>query len=137
MKTLDEIINNENYERLNGALVERSIELAQKVRKAMDSAEIKEVGDFRIITKSANSGFSDKSLYIASCDSEHVLEYHNLEIRKSQYFAGDFNCWMQAANGKDRLHFLNCAKIALEKIEAIKNKRMADVELALKEVESL
>ena len=25
MKTLDEIINNENYERLNGALVERSV----------------------------------------------------------------------------------------------------------------
>ena len=70
MKTLDEIINNENYTKLNGALVERSIELAKKIREAMRSAEIEEIGDYSIRTVRTHSGFSSTALYIeAAVDS--------------------------------------------------------------------
>lgn len=140
MKTLDEIINNDSYEKLNGALVERSIELAEKIREAMRSAEITEIGDYSIRTVSAHSGFSDTSLYIeAEVESNWGCEpeYRDLESSKSGYYCNDFNCWIESAKGKDRLKFLNDAKSVLEKIEDIKQKRMADVELALKEVESL
>lgn len=58
MKTLDQIINNENYTRLNGALIDRSVELAEKIRKAMVSADIKEIGDYSIRTVRSYSGFS-------------------------------------------------------------------------------
>ena len=140
MKTLDEIINNENYERLNGALIERSIELAEKIREAMCSAEITEIGDYSIRTVRTHSGFSDTSLYIeAEVESNWGCEpeYRDLESHKSCYYASDFNCWIEAAKGKDRLKFLNDAKSILEKIESIKQKRMDDVESALKAVENL
>ena len=140
MKTLDEIINNENYEKLNGALIERSVELAEKIRKAMRSAEVTEIGDYSIRTVSSYSGFSDTSLYVVAEVGDELgskLEYRSLEATKSKYFCGDFSCWITSAKGKDRLKFLNDAKSLLEKIEDIKQKRMEEVEIALNEVNGL
>lgn len=111
MKTLDEIINNENYNRLNNALEKRSIEIAEKIASAMIYAEIKEIGDYKIIKSKL-----------------HILNekegYDNLE----NYFE---------ANGKQRLKFLNDAKSILEEIDNIKQKHITDVENALKAAESL
>lgn len=139
MKTIDEIINNAPYEKLNCALIDRSKELAGKIRQAMDSAEITEIGDYSIFTVRANSGFSYTSLYIEA-DTDgwgNNPEYRSLERNTSGYYTGDFNCWIEAANGCDRLKFLNDARSILEEIEAIKQKRMTDVEKALKTVENL
>lgn len=140
MKTLEEIINNENYKKINTALIDRSIELVGKIREAMQSAEIEEIGDYSIRKVSSNSGYSDTSLYIEA-DVEHdwgcETEYRCLEYYKSRYFVGDFNCWIEVAKGKDRIKFLNDAKSILEEIDAIKQKRMKDIDNALKEVENL
>ena len=140
MKTLDEIINNENYKRLNRALIDRSIELATKIHEAMRSAEITEIGDYSIRTVKSHSGYSDTSLYILAqteSDYETYPEYRSLEDRTSRYYCNDFNCWIEAAKGKDRLKFLNDAKSILNEIYTIKQERIANVEKALKEVESL
>lgn len=128
MKTLDEIINNENYERLNGALVERSVELAEKIRKAMHSPEITRIGDYSIRTVTSSSGFSDTALYYVN---------RSLEAIENRYFCNDFNCWIEAANGKDRLKFLNDAKYIVNEIETIKQERMKEVENALNAVDGL
>lgn len=139
MKTIDEIINNAPYERLNGALIDRSKELAEKLRLAMDSAEIKEIGDYSIRTVRTHSGFSDTSLYIeVETDGPYNYPEHRcLEKTISSYYTGDFNCWIEAAEGRDRLKFLNDALSILEEIQDIKQKRMTDVEKALKTVENL
>lgn len=137
MKTLDEIINNAEYERLNGALAERSYELAKKIRKAMCSAEVTEIGDYSIRTVRSNSGYSDTSLYIEVSSDYDYPEYRSLEDEGSYYYCNDFNCWIEAAKGRDRLKFLNDAKNILEEIESIKQKRMADVENALETVKNL
>ena len=140
MKTLDEIINNENYERLNGALVYRSIELAEKIRNAMYSAELTEIGDYSIRTVRSNSGFSDTALYILAKidnDSEYETCYRNLETMTSRYFCNDFHCWIEAAKGCDRLKFLNEARSVIDEIDSIKQRRADEVEKALKSVEDL
>ena len=128
MKTLDEIINNENYERLNGALIKRSVELAEKIRKAMNSPEITRIGDYSIRTVSSSSGFSDTALYYVN---------RSLEAIENRYFCNDFNCWIEAANGKDRIKFLNDAKDIINEIETIKQKRMKEVENALNATDGL
>lgn len=140
MKTIDEIINNAHYEKLNGALCERTKEIAEKIRDAMYSAEITEIGDYYIRTVQSHSGFTDTILYIETevdtnwgCDTK----YRNLEISKSRYYMNDFNCWIEAANGKDRLKFLNDAKNILEEIDNIKQKRITDIENALKSTDEL
>lgn len=129
MKTLDEIINNERYEKLNGALVARSIELAKKVRQAMWSAEVEEVGDYSIQTVKSRSGYIDESLYILTESGE----YRSLEADVTHYFTGDYNCRILAARGCDRLQFLNCARTVLDKIDAIKEKRIKEINEALEE----
>lgn len=130
-KTLDEIINNENYTRLNASLVERSIELAEKIRSAMYFAEIKMIGDYEIRTVSSN-GFENDFLYIAT-----DCGYCSLEATRDYCYAGDYYREIKAARGKDRLKFLNDAKSILEEIDAIKEKRMKDIEEALNNVKEL
>lgn len=139
MKTIDEIINNAPYIKLNGALIDRSKELAQKIRQAMDSAEITEIGDYFIRTVRTHSGFSITSLYIeVETDGPYNYpEYRSLEHTQSFYYAGDFGARIEAAEGRDRLKFLNDALSIIEDIDDIKKKRMTDVEKALKTVENL
>jgi hypothetical protein len=140
MKTLDQIINNENYTRLNGALIDRSVELAEKIRKAMSSAKIKDIGDYSIRTVRSNSGFSNTALYISSV-IEDEYGYHNfylsLETTDSDYFCNDFNCYIRAAKGHDRLKFLNDAKWILEEIDKIKEERVKKIEAALEATKEL
>lgn len=140
MKTIDEIINNAPYEKLNGALFERSTELAGKIRQAMRSAEVTEIGDYSIRTVRTRSGFSDTSLYIEAAREypyDYEPEYHSLEDSSNGYYANDFNCWITAANGRDRLKFLNDAASILEEIDTIKQQRIADVETALAKTKDL
>lgn len=140
MKTLDEIINNENYERINGALVERSIELAKKIRNAMLSTELTKIGDYSIQTVRSNSGFSYTALYIEvtiETEYEYATYHRCLESTKSYYFCNDFDCRIEAAKGSDRLKFLNDARSIIDKIDNIKQRRVDDVEKALKSVEDL
>lgn len=133
MKTLDEIIKNGRYEKLNGALVARSIELADKVRQAMWSAEVEKVGDYSIKTVISRSGISVECLYILTESGE----YRCLEADGTIYFAGDYNCRILAARGCDRLQFLNCARTILDKIEAIKEKRIKEINEVLEKTENL
>lgn len=135
MKTLDEIINNAPYEKLNSELIERSKELAEKIRQAMISAEITELGYYSIRTVRTRSGHSDTSLYVYALDTDSG--YRNLEFSSSCYYARDFGCWIDAAEGKERLNFLNAARSIIEKIDSIKQKRMEDIEKALKAVENI
>lgn len=131
MKTLDEIINNAEYKRLNGALLDRSIELAEKIRKAMVSAEIQSLDVYYIRTVRSRSGDSDTSLYIAVRDDDGEFEFRSLEHSDSYYFMRDFNCWITAAEGKDRLKFINDAKMLLSEIDEEKQKRIDDINSAL------
>lgn len=131
MKTLDEIINNADYKKLNGELFDRSFELAEKIRKAMLTAELRSIDNYFIRTVSAGSGFSDTALYIAVRDDDGELEFRSLEHRYSHFYLQDFNCWIEAADDKDRLRFLNDAKTLLIDIDEIKQKRIDDIKSAL------
>ena len=70
---------------------------------------------------------------------ENKVNYVNrsLEAIENRYFCNDFNCWIEAANGKDRLKFLNDAKYIVNEIETIKQERMKEVENALNAVDGL
>lgn len=131
MKTLDEIINNADYKRLNCALLDRSFELAEKIRKAMLVAELRSIDNYFIRTVCSRSGFSETSLYVAVRDDDGELEFRSLEHSFSHYYSQDFNCWITAAEGKDRLKFLNDAKMLLIEIDKEMQKRIDDINSAL------
>ena len=104
-KTVDQIVNNENYVRLNKALEDRSVEIASLLRKEMQKLHIEEIGDYSVRTVRSRSGYSYTSLYIVTDD----LEYNSLENTKSCYYCGYFNCWIQAETTQQRIQFLNSA----------------------------
>lgn len=131
MKTLDEIINNAEYKRLNGALLDRSFELAEKIRLAMESAELESIGNYVIRTVKARSGFSDTTLNIVGRNDDGYPVYRSLEHDNSFYFTNDFSALIQAATGKDRLKFVNDAKKLLIWINDYKSKRMEAIKSAL------
>lgn len=133
MKTVDEIINREDYIKLNEALKNRSIQIAKMIRGLMYELEISEIGDYRICNVSSN-GCSEDYLSIAVDGSP---EYHSLEHEKSFRYANDFHCWIEKATGQERLQFLNCAKVLFEKIDNMKTQRCHEIENALSETESL
>lgn len=126
-KSIDQIINNENYVKLNDALKDRSEEIAHIVRKELVKLEIEEIGDYSVRTVITRAGGSDTSLYILDEDGK----YRCLELEKSQYLEGDFNCWIDTATTKQRIQFLNSAREILDRIDEIKNKRCEQIEAAL------
>lgn len=133
MKTLDEIINNENYTRLNKLLVERSIEIAQKIREAMHSADVDRVGDYCIRTVKSNAGYSDTALYLMT-DTD---DYCCLEREQNGYYCNDYNCYIEAATGRDRLKLLNDARSIIDEIDAIKQQSIANMIDALEAADKL
>ena len=132
-KTIDQIINNENYTRLNEALKQRSIEIAEIIRKEMNKLQINEIGDYKVCGVKS-SGFSEEYLGMLKYDG---CGYTSLERTKSCYFVNDFNCWIEAATTKDRIQFLNAARSIFDKIDRIKESRCEEIEEVLKETEEL
>lgn len=134
MKSIDEIINREDYKKLNEALKERSIQIAKMLRGLMYELEIGQLGDYRICEVKGN-GCSEDYLGILVDGTDE--EYHSLEHGKSFHYANDFHCWIQAATGQERLQFLNAAKTLFEEIDNMKTERCQKIENALSETESL
>lgn len=141
MKTLDEIVNRNDYVRLNEALMDRVFELAQIVLEKMKELDVKYIDEFdlRIVKYSCNAGFSERHLCIVD-QNFGEYEYENarsLEVSSSYYYCNDFNAWIQAASSKDRLNFLNNAKSILEYLDALETEKCNDIEEALSETANL
>lgn len=127
-KTIDQIINNEYYTRLNKALKDRSIEIAKIIRKEMNKLQINKIGDYKVCEVKGEE-------YLGMLQ-DYGEGYTSLERTESCYYAGDFKCWIEAATTKQRIQFLNAARSIFDKIDEIKNKRCADIESVLADTES-
>lgn len=138
MKTIDEIINNENYKKLNNALIERVIEIAEKIKEECIKLDLDDCDSFRLggctfqihKTKS-NSGYSQYNLYMYT-ERDLVA----IDEKSSYYYMNDFNCWIRASNNSEKLQFLQHAKAIFADIDAEKEERCKSIESALKETEN-
>ena len=135
-KSIDEIVNNENYTKLNEALRDRSVEIAEIVRNEMRKLNIIEIGDYKIIEVKSRSGFNYEYLGMIT-ENGYDYEYVSLEDRDSYYYAGDFNCWIKAARTQDRIQFLNATKEIFEKIDEIKESRCEKIKTLLEETSNI
>lgn len=138
MKTIDEIINNENYKKLNNALIERVIEIAEKIKEEcikldLDDYDSFKLGDctFKIGKVKCNSGYYQYNLYMYT---ERGLVA--IDEKSSYYYMNDYNCWIKASNNSEKLQFLQHAKAIFADIDAEKEERCKSIETALKETQS-
>jgi len=139
MKTIEEIINKESYERLNGALVDRVIEIAEKLKEACFKLDLESCDSFKLagITfqlrrVKSNSGYSQWNLYMYT-ERDLVA----VDEKTSYYFVNDFNCYIKSSNNTEKLYFLQHAKQIFDEIEQMFQTNANDIEKAIEETKSL
>ena len=126
MKTIDEIVNRNDYKSLNEALNERVKEIAEIIRKKMYCLQIEELDYYRICEVKSGSGSSDD--YLAIGDGYAV---RSLESDGEYYFCNDFNCKVIAASYEEKLGFLNYSRNLFNLLDSIETKKCDEIKKAL------
>lgn len=138
MKTIDEILKRDDYKVVNNALVDRSIEIAENLLEACLGLDLDDEGCFRL-----GGMWLSIKYFRASAGSDYFIGMETergfvaFDKRTSGYYCDDFNCYIAAANRKERLCFLNHARQMFADIEAAQDKRINDINKALKDCEGL
>ena len=120
----------ENYKETEATITRISRKIAKILREKMEELSLNTVKDYKIITHKTASGHKHTALYVTKTKEEPK----SLEDEKESVFYG--TCLIEAASIEERIEFLYCAKELLEKIDGIKEKRIAEAEKVLKETEN-
>ena len=158
MKTIDEILNRNDYQRMTAQLKERVEEIAHKVRLKLVELDLddEEVG---LTVKDENGYKVDyvvvrcASIASNSCGSYNYLGInvssnednrngwsclHSLEdINKDYYYAQDYNAHVHGATNKEALRFLNAAPQLFKMLDEVEEKQVQDVKDALFKTKNL
>ena len=147
-KSIDEIINRDDYTRLTKTLKVRTEEIAVKVRRKMNDLDLDkiDIDGLTLTVKKYSADYgqyhSDKLSIERPCidddyDREYT-EYLSLEdINESYYLAGDYKCRITGASNKDALKFLNSAKKIFEYLDDTESEQVNDVTKALEETKDM
>lgn len=146
-KSIDEILNRDDYARLTKALKDRTEEIAVKVRRKMNDLDLDEmiINGLTLTVKkySANQvqyHFDNLAIkhYCAVDYDGGYYEYLSLEdINESYYAYDDFKCKIEGASNKQALKFLNSAKKIFENLDEIETQQVNDVTKALEETKDM
>lgn len=146
-KSIDEIINRDDYARLTKTLKDRTEEIAVKVRRKMKDLDLDEmiINGLKIVVKkySANQGqyhFDNLSIerYCPVDYDGGYYEYLSLEdINESYYAYDDFKCKIEGASNKQALKFLNAAKNIFGYLDDTESEQVNDVTKALEETKDI
>ena len=147
-KTLDEILNRNDYVRLSESLKEQTKEIAKRIRTKMEELDINtdsfdngEIGadGVTVCVKSRKSNAGSYEYLAIKRKGEYYGdgEWYSLEdVGKDYYFAGDFNAEIVGASNKEALAFLNVAKKLIEGLGEVEDKLVNSVQTALKNAPS-
>lgn len=139
MKTLQQIIERNDYVRINKAMRERVREIAEIIRNKMDDLDIEQGCDGGVTIKHGIE-WHDYSVcaFKTNATTDYFLcarcaqgYFYNLENDFEGYWRGDFGCFMVPASPKLLVMFLNDVQQILEKLDAIETKKVSEIENAL------
>lgn len=146
-KSIDEILNRDDYARLTKTLKNRTEEIAVKVRRKMNDLDLDEmiINGFKIVVKKYSADYgqyhSDKLSIERHCIDDYNEEYNEYvsleDINESYYLAGDYNCRITGASNKEALKFLNSAKKIFEYLDDTESEQVNDVTKALEETKDM
>ena len=143
-KTLDEILNRNDYSRLTATLRTRVEEIAKSIREKMEDLDIANDDNF----DNGEIGVDGVVVRVVSIKRQTFGEYEYLAIKregecygeekwysledvgKEYYYAGDFTAKVVGATNKEALAFLNVAKKLIEGLGELEQKRVESVKAA-------
>ena len=134
-KTLDEILNRNDYVRLTATLKTRAEEIAKRIREKMKDMDISNNDDFY----KGEIGIDDVAVRVKSIKSR-AGEYEFLAIKRegecygeaSWYSLEDIGKEYLGASNKEALAFLNVAKKLIEGLGNIEDERVNNLQISLK-----
>ena len=134
-KTLDEILNRNDYVRLTATLKTRAEEIAKRIREKMKDLDISNNDDFY----KGEIGIDDVAVRVKSIKSR-TGEYEFLAIKRegecygesSWYSLEDIGKEYLGASNKEALAFLNVAKKLIEGLGNIEGESVKNLQIALK-----
>ena len=145
-KTLDEILNRNDYVRLTATLKTRAEEIAKSIREKMEDLDIANDDNF----DDGEIGVDGVVVRVVSIRRQTFGEYEYLAIKregecsgesswysledigKEYYYARDFSAKVVGASNKEALAFLNVAKKLIEGLGNIEDERVNNLQTALK-----
>ena len=146
-KSIDEIINRDDYTRLTKTLKDRTEEIAVKVRRKMKDLDLDtiKVDGLTLTVKKYSADYgqyhSDKLSIERHCIDDYKEEYNEYvsleDINESYYLAGDYKCRITGASNKEALKFLNSAKNIFEYLDDTESEQVNDVTKALEETKDM
>ena len=146
-KSIDEILNRDDYARLTKTLKNRTEEIAVKVRRKMNDLDLVEIkaDGFKLAVKKYSADYgqyhSDKLSIERHCVDDYNEEYNEYvsleDINESYYLADDYKCRITGASNKEALKFLNAAKKIFENLDEIETQQVNDVNKALEETKDM
>ena len=129
MKTLQEVLDRQDYVRVTEELKYACVKIAEKIRIKMRELDVKSTHGYSIErVKSRSCGYSE--MYLAYCDG---YEFYDLETTDSgyYYYCNDFNCKVLCATNKMRLDFLKVANDILQTLDEIETEQVREIEEVL------
>lgn len=146
-KSLDNILARNDYKRLTETLKERVKYIAKAIRLKMEELDIPkddehfflgeiQVNKVKVAVKTIHSeSFGDYNfLAIKRVSNDYNIPntWASLEdIEHSYYYCGDFNKWVEGANNKEGLAFLNVAAEIIEGLGEVEKSQVAEINKAL------
>lgn len=137
MKTLDEILEREDYKRLTSEMAERVYDIAIKIRRKMHSLDIKELSvDGLKIRDCKRRSNVDSYVFLAVVDNEDY-EDSLYDINDSGYLHNDYSCYINGATNKDALAFLNRARKIIEYLGEKEEEKVKAIQQAMADTADL
>lgn len=137
MKTLDEILEREDYKRLTSEMAERVYDIAIKIRRKMHSLDIKELSvDGLKIRDCKRLSNVDSYVFLAVVDNEDY-EDSLYDINDSGYLHNDYSCYINGATNKDALAFLNRARKIIEYLGEKEEEKVKAIQQAMADTADL
>lgn len=131
------VLERDDYKKVSNRISEAAERLEVLIRAKMEALEVTEISANRhiyIISKvRSSSGYSEECLarYKSSDEQCEWIGW------KSQYFVGDFRCWIEGAKTRTEVEFVNDAKALLQELDEIETELTQKAEDALEAVKDI
>lgn len=150
-KSFEEMLSRNDYKRLTDRLKQRAEYIAKLIHKKMEELDISEDENYhngeievnnvvvRICSKRSNGMGSYEYLAILrGGDDCYDDVWASLEdIGHSFYWCGDYYAWVEGANNKEALAFLNVAGRIIESLDKTEDKQVEDIYAVLNKTDNI
>ena len=145
--SLDAILARDDYKRMTEQLRDKVQAIARRIYNKMEELDIDEPIRVDGVTIKRSSVRSNVGIYgfLAILDNdgdrfmpEECQQQHSLEdIGQEYYYGGDFTAKVIGASNKEALAFLNAAKDFIVALGEVEQKKVDDIDEALKDNDNL